>query len=65
MPGFGPGANAPFSWDDGKIARVLTYIRGEWGNTGAPIDPGTVARIRQETGDREPWTQDELLRIHR
>jgi mono/diheme cytochrome c family protein len=62
MPAFGQVAKSPFSWDDAKIARVLTYIRQEWGNTGAPIAAETVTRIRQQSGDRQPWTQEELLR---
>jgi mono/diheme cytochrome c family protein len=65
MPGFGQGPKSAFNWSDEKIAQVLTYIRQEWGNTGAPIATETVTRIRQQTGDRDPWTQEELLRIGR
>jgi len=44
---------------------VLTYIRQEWGNTGAPVTTETVSRIRRETGDRDPWTKEELLKVSR
>lgn len=50
--------------DDDQIASVLTYIRREWGNNAAPVEPETVANIRAETKDRfEPWTEAELLKI--
>ena len=65
MPGFGQGPKSAFNWSDEKIAQVLTFIRQEWGNTGAPIATETVTRIRQQTGDRDPWTQEELLQISR
>ena len=50
--------------EDEQIAAVLTYIRREWGNAAAPVDPKTVARIRAETAKREDaWTEAELLKI--
>ncbi len=61
MPGFGQFARSPFNWDDAKIARVLTYIRQAWGHNSAAVATEAVTRIRLATGDREPWTQDELL----
>lgn len=62
MPAFGPlGSN----WKDDKIAHVLTYIRQEWGNKGAPVLPETVARIRAATADRnKAWTAPELAEFH-
>lgn len=33
---------------DAKIADVLTYIRQEWGNTGAPVAPEGIASLRKE-----------------
>jgi hypothetical protein len=43
---------------------VLTYIRREWGQTGAPVDPATVARVRRLTAARtRPWTNDELMAL--
>jgi mono/diheme cytochrome c family protein len=65
MPGFGQGPKSPFNWSDEAIAQVLTYIRHEWGNTGTPIATETVTRLRQITGDRNPWTQEELLQADR
>ena len=50
--------------EDEQIAAVLTYIRREWGNAAAPVDPKTVAKIRTETAKRdEAWTEAELLKI--
>ena len=62
MPAFGPlGSN----WKDDKIAHVLTYIRQEWGNKGAPVTPETVARVRAATADRgKAWTAPELSEFH-
>lgn len=65
MPGFGQVARSPFNWDDAKIAQVLTYIRQSWGNSRPPVTAENVARIRREIGDRDPWTQEELLKISR
>ena len=50
--------------DDEQIAAVLTYIRREWGNAAAPVEPKTVAKIRAETEKRDDaWTEAELLKI--
>jgi mono/diheme cytochrome c family protein len=47
---------------DDQIAGVLTYVRREWGQTGDPVDPATVAGARAQTKDRtRPWTDAELL----
>jgi mono/diheme cytochrome c family protein len=49
---------------DDDIAAVLTYIRREWGQPGAPVAPDTVAAVRKETAGRpRPWTNDELRRL--
>jgi mono/diheme cytochrome c family protein/glucose/arabinose dehydrogenase len=49
---------------DEQIAAVLTYVRREWGNTGTPIDPATVAKIRPLTAARtRPWTDADLAAI--
>jgi len=46
---------------DEQIASVLTYVRREWGQTGTPVDPGTVASVRALTKERSrPWTDAEL-----
>lgn len=50
--------------EDEQIAAVLTYIRREWGNAAAPVDPKTVAKVRADTAKRdEAWTVEELLKI--
>jgi mono/diheme cytochrome c family protein len=47
---------------DEQIADVLTYVRREWGQTGTPVDPSTVAAVRASTtGRTRPWTNAELL----
>jgi mono/diheme cytochrome c family protein len=50
--------------NDEDVARVLTYIRREWGQDGSPVDPETVSRVRALTSGRpRPWTNDELLAL--
>lgn len=63
MPAFGRVAGSGFNWSDDKIAAVLTYVRQEWGNTGAAITPEKVAEIHAKEGDRKEWTQDELQKF--
>ena len=63
MPTIGKVANSGFNLSDDKVAAVLTYIRHEWGNTGAPITTEQVAAIRSKEGDRKPYVQDELLKL--
>jgi len=47
--------------NDDDTSAVLTYIRREWGQSGTPVDAGTVAKVRALTADRRrPWTNDEL-----
>ena len=49
---------------DEQIAAVLTYIRREWGQAGAPVTAAMVAETRALTRGRlRPWTNDELLAI--
>ena len=46
---------------DEQIAGVLTYVRREWGQTGAPVAPATVKTVRALTASRtRPWTEEEL-----
>ena len=53
-----------FTLDDEQIAAVLTYVRREWGQAGAPVDPATVKAVRASTtGRTRPWTDDELLAL--
>ncbi|MDB6024129.1 MAG: Membrane-bound dehydrogenase domain protein [Verrucomicrobiales bacterium] len=51
-------------FDDEQIASILTYVRREWENTGAPVEPTTVKQIRADTAKRqEAWSQAELLNV--
>ncbi len=53
-----------FVLDDEQIASVLTYVRREWGQTGAPVDAASVKAIREATAGRtRPWTDDELMAL--
>ena len=46
---------------DEQIASVLTYVRREWGNTGAPVSVEDVQEVRGLTKTRtRPWTDAEL-----
>jgi mono/diheme cytochrome c family protein len=46
---------------DEQIASVLTYVRREWGNTGAPVSLEDVREVRGLTKARtRPWTDAEL-----
>jgi mono/diheme cytochrome c family protein len=55
---------AVLTMTNAEIAEALTYVRREWGNIAAPVDPATVKRIRAAVDDREePWTEKELLRV--
>ncbi|MFT5642872.1 MAG: mono/diheme cytochrome c family protein [Janthinobacterium sp.] len=40
------------SMSDGELAAVLTFIRAEWGNTGAPVQEATIKAQRAATKDR-------------
>lgn len=58
MPAFGAAYN------DEQIASLLTYIRRAWDNTGNPIQPQTITRIRAETtNQQDSWTEAELLKV--
>ena len=53
-----------FALSDEQIAAVLTYVRREWGQTGTPVDPAVVAKVRAVTGERlRAWTEQELLKL--
>jgi len=44
------GIMVPMNYlNDEDIANVLTYVRGNWGNSGDAVTPQEVARIRQES----------------
>lgn len=59
--------NAMPQWkqlSDDDIAAVLTYIRSDWGNHGAAIDPSYVTQLRKQSESQsDPWTQSELMAI--
>ena len=46
---------------DEQIARILTYVRASWGNTGRAVVPAEVAAVRAATAGRtNPMTEPEL-----
>ncbi|MEK7408579.1 MAG: cytochrome c [Acidobacteriota bacterium] len=47
---------------DAEIAAVLTYVRSSWGNKAGPVDEKLVAKIRQETAGKGPWTAEALTK---
>ena len=53
MPAFG-------ALGDRAVAGLTTYIRAAWGNEGSEVTEEQVAAIREEIGDRGPYTADEL-----
>ena len=49
---------------DEQIAGVLTYVRRSWGHEAPPVDPATVATIREwNQARRDGWTARELLQV--
>jgi mono/diheme cytochrome c family protein/glucose/arabinose dehydrogenase len=51
-------------FDDERLAAILTYIRREWDNPGAPLEAATVKAIRAANVKRqEAWCAEELLKI--
>lgn len=55
-------------WDktlnDAKIADVLTYIRQEWGNKGAPVTPEGIAALRKELANHpNSFTEPDLKAV--
>jgi mono/diheme cytochrome c family protein len=49
------------SLNDAQVAQVLTYVRGSFGNTAAPIHPELVKEFRLSYAYRKkPWTDAEL-----
>ena len=49
------------SLSDEQLAQVLTYVRGSFGNTAAPIHAPLVKEFRQLYAYRKkPWTDAEL-----
>ncbi len=51
-------------FDDEQVASILTYIRREWEQTAAPVEPATVKELRLAVaGHQDAWTQEELLKV--
>ena len=50
------------TYTDEQIADVLTYIRSEWGNNAAPVDPQVVKAARAEARPNYE-SSDELLKM--
>jgi mono/diheme cytochrome c family protein len=49
---------------DEQIANVISYVRAEWGNTAAEVQPETVAKVRAANAGRKTyWTAAELQKI--
>jgi mono/diheme cytochrome c family protein len=61
MPVFGQVSGSAYSWNDEKIAAVLTYIRQEWGNKAGPVTADEVSAVRKATGDRKEMSEPELM----
>ena len=58
------GAMPPFAeqLDNAEIAAVLTYIRSQWGNKGAPVADAVVTAQRSATAARStPWNGEAEL----
>ena len=50
--------------DDQQIAAIVTYLRREFGNQPASVDPATVGEVRAATEARQkPWTDAELEKL--
>jgi mono/diheme cytochrome c family protein len=51
------------SLSDGDLAAVMSYIRSDWGNKSAEIEPGSVAAQREATKSRtEPYKGGQELK---
>ncbi|NYT22943.1 cytochrome c [Alcaligenaceae bacterium] len=56
MPAFGE------QFDDAEIAAVLSFIRGEWGNSSPEIDEASVRAARAASeGRTQPWEGQDAL----
>jgi mono/diheme cytochrome c family protein len=54
-----PGQEAVLT--DDKIAAVLTYVRGSFGNQSPAVTPDIVAAARKEFAEKKtPWSEAEL-----
>jgi mono/diheme cytochrome c family protein len=49
---------------DEKLAAIMTYIRGSWGNDGSAVTPDEVAAARAKYSTHDaPYTEAELMKI--
>ena len=64
MPVIGKVTGSGYNWSDDKIAAVLTYVRGSFGNNSPAITPEKVAAVHAKEGDRKEWSEEELQKIH-
>lgn len=63
---YGTDQMAPWSavLSDDKIAQVMTYIRGSWGNSADPVKSDEVAAARTKfTSQLAPYSEADLLKI--
>jgi mono/diheme cytochrome c family protein len=63
-----PYNNAMQAWEaqytDRQLAAILTYVRSDWGNSGAPVTADMVKQIRDEVKDRkDQWTWPEIQKL--
>jgi mono/diheme cytochrome c family protein len=61
------GANVMPQWtnlSDEKLADIMTYIRGTWGNSAGAVKPEDVAAVRAKDASRTaPWAQSDLEKM--
>jgi mono/diheme cytochrome c family protein len=60
--------NAMQPWEaqysDQQLASILTYVRSDWGNNGAPITADMVKQVRDEVKDRkDQWSWAEIQKL--
>lgn len=55
MPAFGE------QMSDAEVAAVLSFVRSEWGNSGAPVDAAAVQAARKASDRSGPWLGIEEL----
>ena len=61
MPVFGQVAGSAYSWNDEKVAAVLSYVRQEWGNKAGAVTADEVAAVRKALGDRKEMSESEVM----
>lgn len=52
-------------FDDAQLAAVISFVRSSWGNAESAVTPAQVQAIRAANIRRfDPWTAEELLKLH-